>query len=187
MRKILTSVAFAMAVIFAGSAYAQNDSVQVSQQQSQTISKETKKGEKKGEKKGKKNLKGKKDWKGDKDKKGGEKGQRINKEPKFNPFEGIQLTPEQQQRLQVLREGLGPVKLDKAQQEKVYGKDSQKQKKENLTPEQRIQMKEQKKQAKAERNAKKIETKKKYLSGVKEILSPDQYVMFLENVYINRK
>ncbi|MCH5233471.1 MAG: hypothetical protein J1E78_07505 [Muribaculaceae bacterium] len=96
----------------------------------------------------------------------------VNDRPaKFNPFDGIQLTQDQQQRLQVLREGLGPVKLTKEQQEKVYGD------KKNLSDEQKKQMKE-------EANAKKLESKKNYLNGVKEILSPDQYVVFLENVYL---
>lgn len=101
--------------------------------------------------------------------KGDKKGKK-NHGPKFNPFDGVQLTADQQQRLQVLQQGLGPVKLDKEQMENIPVNP-------NLTPEQ-------KKQLKAEKKAKKLETKKKYLSGVKEILTPDQYVIFLENVYL---
>lgn len=84
----------------------------------------------------------------------------------FNPFDGVQLTEDQQQKLQLLRKGLGPVMP------------KEKQKKEKLTDEQ-------KKQLKAEMKAKKAEAKKNYLKGVKEILTPDQYVIFLENVYLN--
>ena len=92
--------------------------------------------------------------------KGMKKGQRA----PYNPFDGVQLTTDQQEKLKVLREGLGPVKLDKQQMQ-------------NLTDEQ-------KKQMKKEAKAKKAENKKKYLDGVKGILTPDQYVVFLENVYL---
>lgn len=172
MRKILSSVALAMAIMFAGSCYAQNDTVPTHQQSQ------------KFEKKGKK--KGKKEWKGEKGKKGEMRGKRGVEGPKFDPFQGIQLTETQQKQLQALREGLGPVKLDKSQKEKVYGNDVQKPKKENLTPEQKQQMKEQKKKMKEEQKTKKREAKKKYLDGVKSILSPEQYVVFLENVYMVR-
>lgn len=112
------------------------------------------------------------DGKTSKDGKGAKvgKGNKGNKAPRFNPFDGIQLTNDQQQRLQVLQQGLGPVQLSKEQQEKIPVNP-------NLTPEQ-------KKQLKAERKAKKLEAKKKYLSGVKEVLTPDQYVVFLENFYL---
>ena len=110
-----------------------------------------------------------------KDSKDAKKGKKSNKgdrgnRPAFNPFDGVQLTPDQQQSLQVLQQGIGPVVLDKEQQEKIKENP-------NLTPEQKKQLKE-------ERNAKKLEAKKNYLSGVKEILTPDQYVIFLENVYL---
>ena len=85
-------------------------------------------------------------------------------------FKDLQLTADQQQRLQVLREGLGPVVA-------IDGKKLSKEEMKKLTPEQKQQMKN-------ERKAKKLEAKKKYLNGVKEILTPDQYVVFLENVYV---
>lgn len=178
MRKILSSVALAMAIMVAGSAYAQNDTIPSAKQQCENCNNE------KGTKGVKKEHKGKKDLKGEKKGQKGGKDFKGEKGPKFNPFEGIQLTADQQQKLQALREGLGPVNLDKAQQEKVYGKDGQKPGKENLTVEQKKQMKEQKKQMKAERKAQKMEAKKKYLDGVKGILTPEQYVVFLENVYM---
>lgn len=105
----------------------------------------------------------------------GPKGQKGNKaqkpsKPKFNPFDGIQLTNEQQQKLQLLQQGLGPVRLTPQEQAKIKENP-------NLTPEQKKQLKE-------ERKAKKLEAKKNYLNGVKETLTPDQYVVFLENWYL---
>ena len=87
----------------------------------------------------------------------------------FNPFDGVQLTPEQQEKIKVLQQGLGPVMLPK---DKATGEDKQK-----LTDEQ-------KKQMKLDLKSKKDEAKKNYLYGVKEILTPEQYVIFLENVYL---
>ena len=121
------------------------------------------KGEKKGDKKGNKKGEKKGDKKGNKDRK------REGSRPAYNPFDGVQLTADQQQRLQVLQEGLGPVQLTKEQQERI--------------PENKNLTEEQKKQLKAERKNNKLEAKKKYLNGVKEILTPEQYVIFLENVY----
>lgn len=109
-----------------------------------------------------------KSGKDQKDKKA-RKGNRENR-PKFNPFDGIQLTDDQQQKLQVLQQGLGPVILSPEQQAKI--------------PENKNLTEEQKKQLKEERKAKKQEAKKKYLQGVKETLTPDQYVVFLENWYL---
>ena len=144
------------ALLFGGTAYAQtqNDGTTGASVQKENVEK-GKKGDKKGNKKGNKK---------------GEKGMKGNKTPKFNPFDGVQLTDDQQQRLQVLQQGLGPVQLTKEQMEKIPQNP-------NLTPEQ-------KKQLKQERKAKKLESKKKYLNGVKEILTPEQYVIFLENVYL---
>lgn len=97
----------------------------------------------------------------------GDKGQKVQR---FNPFNGVQLTDDQQQRLQVLQQGLGPVQLTPEQQAKI--------------PMNKDLTKEQKKKLKAAKKVKKLENKKKYLSGVKEILTPDQYVIFLENCYL---
>lgn len=88
----------------------------------------------------------------------------------YNPFQGIQLTDDQQQRLRVLQQGLGPVQLTPEMKAKIKENP-------NLTPEQKAQLK-------AEKKAKKLEAKKNYLGGVKEILTPEQYVVFLENVYV---
>lgn len=157
MKKIVTSAILAIALMAGTSAYAQTDgSTGATSQKGQQECCQTENG-KKAEKKGKK---------------GGKKDGKLNKgnKPKFNPFEGVQLTQDQQQRLQVLRQGLGPVELTTEQQAKIKENP-------NLTPEQKQQLK-------AEKKAKKMEAKKNYLNGVKEILTPDQYVIFLENCYL---
>ncbi|MCH5234191.1 MAG: hypothetical protein J1E16_02785 [Muribaculaceae bacterium] len=152
MKKVFVSMMLAGALLISGTAYAQT---QADGTTGASVQKEnTDKGKKK-------------DKKGDKK---GSKGMRTEKEPKFNPFDGVQLTPDQQQRLQVLQQGLGPVELSKKQMENIPENP-------NLTAEQ-------KKQLAKERKAKKLEAKKNYLNGVKEILTPDQYVIFLENVYL---
>lgn len=151
MKKIFISMMLAGALVAGNTAMAQTktdgSTGATAQKECCQTGKDGKKWDKKGDKKDK-------------------KGQR----PRFNPFDGVQLTPDQQQKLQVLREGLGPVVLTPAQQAAI--------------PENKDLTKEQKKQLKEERKAKKLEAKKKYLNGVKEILTPDQYVVFLENVYL---
>ena len=158
MKKIFLSIMLVGALLVSGTVYAQN---QVEGTTGASVQKEnTQNGKDK-----KKASKAKKDGKKS-DKKSVTKSNR----PKYNPFDGIQLTDDQQKRLQVLRQGLGPVELTPEQKAKI---------KENsqLTPEQKQQLKK-------ERNDKKMEAKKNYLNGVKEILTPDQYVVFLENVYL---
>lgn len=150
MKKVLVSMMLAVALAAGSSAYAQKPADGTT-------------GATKGQKENCQNCT-KGDQNCDKAKKG-----KADK-PKFNPFDGIQLTADQQQKLAVLRQGLGPVVLTPEQQAKIPQNP-------NLTPEQ-------KKQLKAEKKAKKLEAKKKYLNGVKETLTPDQYVVFLENCYL---
>lgn len=158
MKKIFLSIMLVGALLVSGTVYAQN---QVEGTTGASVQKEnTQNGKDK-----KKASKAKKDGK-----KSDQKSVTKSNRPKYNPFDGIQLTDDQQKRLQVLRQGLGPVELTPEQKAKI---------KENsqLTPEQKQQLKK-------ERNDKKMEAKKNYLNGVKEILTPDQYVVFLENVYL---
>lgn len=163
MKKLFVSMMLAGALLTGGTIYAQNkaDGTTGATAQKENVQKcdgcKDKDGKKGDKKKGAKANKSGKGFKG-------EKGQ------KFNPFDGVQLTDDQQQRLQVLRQGLGPVVLTPEQQAKI--------------PVNKDLTKEQKKQLKAEKKAKKLENKKKYLNGVKEILTPDQYVIFLENCYL---
>lgn len=153
MKKVIVSVMLSMALLAGGTAYAQT---QTDGTTGATTQKEK-------VEKGKKGDKGSKGTKGN-------KGNKVKKGPKYNAFEGVQLTDDQQQRLQVLQQGLGPVVLTPEQQAKI--------------PENKNLTEEQKKQLKKERKAQKLERKKKYLNGVKEILTPDQYVIFLENCYL---
>ena len=152
MKKVFVSMMLAGALLVGGTANAQNktDGTTGASVQKENVEK-GKKGDKKGNKKAGKEFKG-------------------NKTPKYNPFDGIQLTDDQQQRLQVLQQGLGPVELNKEQMEKIPENP-------NLTPEQKKQLAE-------ERKANRQEAKKNYLNGVKEVLTPDQYVIFLENFYL---
>lgn len=164
MKKVFVSMMLAVALLTGGSAFAQTKSDGNTGATAQKPNTECTSGSaccttdaaNKG-KKDKKGKKGNKDFKGKKGK-------------QFNPFDGVQLSADQQQRLQVLQQGLGPVVLSKEQQAKIPVNP-------DLTPEQKQQLK-------AERKAKKLEAKKQYLNGVKEILTPDQYVVFLENVYL---
>lgn len=81
-------------------------------------------------------------------------------------FEGITLTDDQKTKLNALRESKRGGKAVKGT--------SDKSRKSDLTPEQRKQMM-------AERKAGRLEARKSYLDGVKQILTPEQYVKFLEN------
>ena len=171
MKKTIVSMMMAVALIFGGTAaYAQNRA-----DGNTGATTQVEKG-----KKGDKACKGNKECKGDKVCKG-DKAVKCKKDLKgkktvkgnrgsFNPFDGIQLTDDQQQKLQILQQGLGPVMLTPQQQGRIPENS-------NLTPEQKQQLK-------AERKAKQLEAKKNYLQGVKETLTPEQYVVFLENVYL---
>lgn len=85
-----------------------------------------------------------------------------------DPFKGIELTADQQKQLQVLRQGIGPVMPQSYEKNDSIKK---------LTDDQKQKMRQ-------ERANKMMETKKSYLGGVKQILTPDQYIVFLENVYL---
>lgn len=158
MKKIIVSMMLGAAMIFGSSIYAQTDTTTgATAQQEQTSKAKEGKGDKKGGKKGNKKFDGKKP------------GKKMEGR-KFNPFNGIQLTDDQQARLQELQRGLGPVELDSAKQANIPVNP-------NLTPEEKAQLR-------SQREAKKLEAKKNYLNGVKEVLQPEQYVIFLENCYL---
>lgn len=83
------------------------------------------------------------------------KAPKKHKSPKLNPFEGITLTPEQQQSIDQLKE--------KCKNERTVAKKERKEKKEQA----RQEMK---------------NSRKQYLEEIKNILTPEQYTKYLENM-----
>lgn len=80
-----------------------------------------------------------------------------------NPFEGIELSEEQQKKINELQQSLRPAQKENDDQE--------------LTEEQ-------KKAQKAKARAMRENYRQNYLMGLKHILNHDQYVKFLENSYL---
>lgn len=91
-------------------------------------------------------------------------------------FQGINLTDAQKAKLQELKKANRPQPDTKKEGMKDLSK-GERQKMDNLSKEHRQKMK-------AEMQAKRLENKKKYLDGVKSVLTPEQYTLFLENVYV---
>lgn len=87
---------------------------------------------------------------------------------KMKAFEGINLTDAQKTQLEALRAEF------KAKKDSMKQKGEKKGNKENLTDEQ-------KKQMKAEKMAKRQQAKRDFLDKVKGILTPEQYTQFLDN------
>ncbi len=84
----------------------------------------------------------------------------------MNPFEGLNLTAQQQEALKAIPNPWMQAKADK-KKDKEAKKEAKRQ--------DRMQAME---EAKANRT--------KYLAEVKKVLTPEQYVQFLENSYVNR-
>jgi len=78
---------------------------------------------------------------------------------KANPFEGLNLSEKQQAELNALREGCKAERQKIAAQEKAEKKEMREQRKKD---------------------------NKEYLGKIKDILTPEQYVQFLENAYLNQ-
>ncbi|MDE5858751.1 MAG: hypothetical protein K2H32_10420 [Muribaculaceae bacterium] len=83
----------------------------------------------------------------------------------YNPFDGLNLTESQMQQLAALKS------------ERNQGQRPDK--KEQMTPEQRQQKMKEMKQERENRS-------REYLAKVKSILTPEQYVSFLENVAVHK-
>lgn len=112
-------------------------------------------------------------------------GERARKASEFNPFEGIELTADQQTKLNELRESMKTerkAEMENRKAEKVEMKKAVKEGKETVTRDSA--------RTKADLKARKeamTQKKADYLAKVKEILTPDQYVKFLENNYMNEQ
>lgn len=78
---------------------------------------------------------------------------------KVSPFDGLNLSEKQQAEIKALREGCKVERQKIAEQEKAEKKEMKEQRKKDT---------------------------KEYLAKVKEILTPDQYVQFLENAYMTQ-
>lgn len=89
---------------------------------------------------------------------------------KHNPFEGLNLSSEQQTKLKALQEKRMAERKEKSEKAKAS-------KQENVAKAD----KESRQAAREARMAKRQECKKQFLADVKSILSPEQYVQFLEN------
>lgn len=90
------------------------------------------------------------------------KARKAGKHAKANPFEGINLTEAQKSRLQQL-----DTKRKAARQEQAQAKKDMKQRNDSA------------------RKADRIASKKAYLEEIKAIVGPENYVIFLENMYVN--
>ncbi len=78
----------------------------------------------------------------------------------FNPFEGIQLTAEQQTKLDAIQKPCMKKDAKEAKAEKMKQKQAEK--------------------------ANRVAARKNYLESVKTVLTPEQYTQFLENIVLNQ-
>lgn len=92
----------------------------------------------------------------------GERADKKGQRPQVNPYEGLKLTDAQKTKLQQL-----DTKRQEARQQEMQKKQEKKQ------------------QDKTARMEARKASKKQYLEEVKAIVGPEQYVVFLENMYIN--
>lgn len=100
------------------------------------------------------------------------------KAPRHNPFEGLNLTEKQQADLNALR----PSKDAKAKESASTDKQNKKQ----LTQEEKQARQQQRAEQRKQRMEQRKQSCQDYLAKVKTILTPEQYVKFLENNYSER-
>ncbi|MDE7153063.1 MAG: Spy/CpxP family protein refolding chaperone [Muribaculaceae bacterium] len=138
MKKTLVTLSLAVATIFGFSAFAQQqDKTQCNKERTEKC------------------------CKSDKEKKC-DRGQR----PCFNPFEGIELSAEQQTKIDALKQECQAKRQEMKSDRKKSDDNSSK-----ISREERMKQRQQ--------------SKRDYLAKVKAILTPDQYVTFLENMVVN--
>ncbi len=111
-------------------------------------------------------------------KQGGKQGAKKEARVAKNPYEGLNLTDAQKTKLAELDSKRQAAKQAKMEARKAEANNAQKADKKNLTDAEKQAAKQAKMDA---RKADKLE----YLQEVKEIIGPDQYVVFLENFYVN--
>ncbi|WP_297071142.1 Spy/CpxP family protein refolding chaperone [uncultured Duncaniella sp.] len=103
--------------------------------------------------------------------------------PKYNPFQGLNLTEKQQAELQALKPAKG-AKCTNGEKNASCSKNSQSCTKGNKDKQQLSQAE---KQAQRKQFAEqRLQNRRDYLAKVKNILTPEQYVQFLENSYVDQ-
>lgn len=86
--------------------------------------------------------------------------------PAYNPFAGLNLTEQQQSQLQTLKTQMKDAKAKEAKTREAAKAERQAQKKQKMEA--------------------RVQARRDYLAKVKNILTPEQYVQFLENSYVDQ-
>lgn len=108
---------------------------------------------------------------------------KVGKTNRPNPFEGLNLTEQQKSELQAIAPQKPARKCDKAQNGTCDKAKAGKGEKKDLAAKQ--QSKADKQAKRAENRQQMIQNRRDYLAKVKNILTPEQYVQFLENNYVD--
>lgn len=130
-----------------------------------------------------KECKGKK---GDKQKGDRKDGKKMGQKNRQNPFEGLNLTEAQKTQLQQL-DAKRKAEREKKMEARKAEKEQMKAKKQNAQMDKKdlAARKAEKQQNDSIRKAARVADMREYLVQVKEIIGPDNYVKFLENVYVS--
>lgn len=104
-----------------------------------------------------------------------------------NPFEGLNLTAEQQSKIDALNaeRKQAAENARKERSEAKANRTADKKEKQNLTAEQRQAMKAQKATEMKQRAERRNAERRDYLNSIKSILTPEQYQTYLENNYLS--
>lgn len=86
--------------------------------------------------------------------------------PAYNPFAGLNLTEQQQSQLQALKTQMKDAKAKEAKTREAAKAERQAQKKQKMEA--------------------RVQARRDYLAKVKNILTPEQYIQFLENSYVDQ-
>lgn len=104
-----------------------------------------------------------------------------------NPFEGLNLTAEQQSKIDALNaeRKQAAENAKKERSEAKANRTADKKEKQNLTAEQKQAMKAKKAEEMKQRAERRNAERRDYLNSVKSILTPEQYQTYLENSYLS--